>query len=381
MTVEQDKTTILSSIENIYSKVTVPIVVCDQKINAIWKNLKAKEIFNKINLDLILSEENFNNIKNLIDQNKHGMIDACFLPFLGCKINVIPVRHNSFSGAILMFQIFDKTDKESILKQTDNMVSILSSNLRLPMHLITNAVEILNLDIDKFESSDFDKKKIKRSISVVENNTYKMYRVCKNLSELIKFSTGSNYLNKSIVKISDYINNLISNCSDYIKLAGLNVVYNFSSLSDAVNLMLIDCEKIDLAISNIILNSCQYSFKNKNIFINVTVSKYLLTVVIQDEGFGIPKDKLSDIFRPYMILKNKHYVNRGLGIGLTLAKYIINQHDGSIEIDSEEDVGTTVTIKIPIVCDIESNIIQIYSRSGFKSKMSTVAIQFSPLVY
>lgn len=381
MTMEHDKTIILSSIKNIYSEISLPTIVCDNQIVSIWKNAKAEEILNKINLDLILSQENFNNIKDLITNNRPGVIDACFLPFFGCVINIVPIIYNNFSGAILMFQVSNEETQKTIFAKTDNMVALLSSNLRLPMHLITNAVEILNYDINKFQISIPNKEKMQKSISVVENNTYKIYRVCKNLSELIRFSTNSNCFNKSVVKISDYINNLIDSCSSYIKLAGLNLIYNFSSLSGATNLTLLDCEKFDLAISNIILNSCQYSLKNKNIFINVTVSENFLKLIIRDEGFGIPQDKIRDIFRPYTTLKNKYYVSKGLGIGLTLAQYIINKHNGFIKIDSEEDVGTTVTIEIPIVFDIDSNVIQIYSRVSFKRKMSTVDIQFSPLLY
>ena len=337
----------------------------------------ASKLLDKVNLDLILSKDNADYIKKLMIENKHGVFNASFLPFLGCKINIIPVKYNEFLGVVLIFEAI--TEMDFNFDQTDNIVSILSSNLRLPMHLITNAVDILNYDVDKLSVPD--KEKMKKSISVVENNTYKMYRVCKNLSELIRFSNNTNSIDKTVVKISDYINNLIDKCCDYIRLSGLNVVYNFSSLSDAPIWMTIDCEKIDLAISNIILNSCQYSFKNKKITISVTITKYYLTIIIQDEGFGIPKDKIEDVFRPYTSLKNKHYVSQGMGIGLTLAKYIINKHDGTINIESEEDIGTTVTINIPIVCDVDNNVVRLNSGVTFKSKMSTLAIQFSPLIY
>ena len=376
-----DLQNILSSIKIIYSNSSAPVIFCDKNVNFLWGNSQSEKVLEKVNLELILSQEDANKIKNSILKNSNVAINACFLPFLGCKINVLSVKYGNFIGAVLVFDISEGSDMEYIFNNTDYIVSILSSNLRLPIHLITNAIEILNYDIDKmFPEDPENKNKIKKTICVVENNTYKMYRVCKNLSELIRFSTNTNPFNKSVVRISHYINNLIDSCSDWIRLYGLNVVYNFSSLvADSPSWMSIDCEKISLAISNILLNCCQYSNKNKSIFINTTILKDSISITIKDQGFGISKDKLCDIFRPYTALENKHYVNKGMGIGLTLSKYIINQHDGTIFIESEEGIGTTIFVSIPIVCDNSSNVIKVNTGISFKSKMSIVSIQFSPL--
>ena len=377
--INQDLCSFLINIKNIYSPINSPVILCDIDLNSIWRNSSAENIFKKVNIDLILSKDNLMEISKIVEENRHSTINASFLPFLGCKINVTPVKNNNFCGAILIFEISEKDDILSIFNNTDHIVSILSSNLRLPMHLITNALDILNYDIEKMKHEDKDK--IKKSITVVENNTYKMCRICKNLSELIRFSTDSNPFEKSLIKISEYINNLIDGCSNYIRMSGQNVIYNFSSTSDAPRLMMLDCEKFDIAISNIILNSCQNSNKNTKITITVFVTKEVLNITIEDEGFGIAQDKIGDIFRPYTTVENRHYVSKGMGIGLTLAKYIINQHNGTIEVESEVDVGTVVKISIPIVCSIDNKVVKINSFCGFRSKMSTIAVQFSPLSY
>lgn len=389
MTVNKDQAKTISSIKDLYSLANIPIVLCDDHLNCIWENEKTNLTFGKINLDLILSKNNVNQVKELISNNTYGSITATFLPFVGCNINVAPIKNNDFNGVLLMFESVgpnmnksvddDSKENERLYTETDNIVSMLSHNLRLPMHLITNAIENLNVDIKRMQ--DPDKEKIERSISVVENNTYKMCRVCKNLSELIRFSTNTNRFNKSVAKISEYLNSLMSNCAEYVRLAGLNLIYNFSSLPGAPLWILLDREKFELAISNIILNSCQYSNKNKNITVSAVESKESLSIIIEDEGFGIPKDKLEDVFRPYTNFENKYYINKSLGIGLTLTKYIINKHGGTITIDSVEDVGTTVFIDIPIKNNDnnDEHVVRISSSIAFNSKMSTIAIQFSPI--
>lgn len=376
---------ILNSIEIIYSNVNVPIILCNEELLCIWKNKKAEYIFKKINLDLIFSQDNSNDIKSFIEKQECGVIEACFLPFLGCKIIITPIKRNDFVGGILSFEAIDDFYKENLLKQTDKMVSMLSSNLRLPMHLITNALDMLNYDVcsvSKDDSICFDENKLKKYINVIENNTYKMFRVCQNLSELVRFSTDTNPFKKTIIKIKDYISELMNNCCDYIKLSHHQAIYNFTSTEDAAVLMSLDCEKFELAIANVVLNACQYSNRHTNVTLEVVISKDLLRVSISDEGKGIPEDKICDVYRPYTTLSESNIISNGIGIGLTLAKYVVEKHNGSINIFSKEDVGTKVVIEIPAVCEEEDNGKLQMCSSGvlYKSKLSTLMVQFSPLL-
>ena len=198
METNKDKETIISSIKNIYSNMSVPVVLCDKNFVNIWKNSQADKILNKINLDLVLSDENLKDISKFVKYNKHGVINACFLPFLGCKIDVIPVVFNKFAGIILMFETSEDDNSSLLFNNTDNIVSILSSNLRLPMHIINNIINVLNNDINNINSPD--KEKLKKSVEAIENNTYKMYRICTNLSELIRFLLIAILLTKQMLK-------------------------------------------------------------------------------------------------------------------------------------------------------------------------------------
>ncbi len=69
----------------------------------------------------------------------------------------------------------------------------------------------------------------------------------------------------------------------------------------------------------------------------------LVQITVQDTGSGIPKEKLSDVFRPFITTKQG-----GMGIGLTVVKKIISQHGGAVEIESEKGKGTAFTILLPL---------------------------------
>jgi two-component system nitrogen regulation sensor histidine kinase GlnL len=69
----------------------------------------------------------------------------------------------------------------------------------------------------------------------------------------------------------------------------------------------------------------------------------MVTVEIQDNGPGIPEDQIDRIFTPFFTTKT-----RGCGLGLAICQKIINEHQGSLRVNSRPDQGTTFTISLPL---------------------------------
>jgi len=93
-------------------------------------------------------------------------------------------------------------------------------------------------------------------------------------------------------------------------------------------------------------NSIKYSPKNSKIEINSKSSKNKVTISVMDEGIGIASDDLVHIFdRFYRAEKSR--TEKGYGLGLSIAKKIIEQHKGEIEVKSEVNKGTTFTVILP----------------------------------
>lgn len=103
---------------------------------------------------------------------------------------------------------------------------------------------------------------------------------------------------------------------------------------------------IHLAVSNIVLNACKYS-DNKPVNIAIGVDQKEVLILIKDRGIGIPEEDMPYIYDPFFRASNtKQY--EGYGIGLPLALNIIRIHDGKLSIQSLEQQGTTVEIRLPI---------------------------------
>jgi signal transduction histidine kinase len=104
-----------------------------------------------------------------------------------------------------------------------------------------------------------------------------------------------------------------------------------------------DGKQLQQVVWNLIMNAMQAIPDRGTITIRTQLSGNLMDIIIHDSGVGIPKDLQSIVFKPFYTSKHK-----GTGLGLTICSRIVQQHGGSILIDSSPGEGTTVRVRIPV---------------------------------
>ncbi|EKD75952.1 MAG: integral membrane sensor signal transduction histidine kinase [uncultured bacterium] len=124
--------------------------------------------------------------------------------------------------------------------------------------------------------------------------------------------------------------------------------------------LLVDKEKISLAMNNLIDNAIKYSHKDGKVEIHLAAAATGICGYVRDHGLGIPKKLQTEVFTKFFrgsnILK---VVTEGSGLGLFLVKDIIVKHDGNITFKSEENVGTTFNFTLPYEQKTQTNPISI----------------------
>jgi signal transduction histidine kinase len=116
-----------------------------------------------------------------------------------------------------------------------------------------------------------------------------------------------------------------------------------TELGDDLPLISIDQEQIKMALANLIKNSIEaMQDKLKTLKITSCISDGRLEIQVSDTGKGIPKDKIKNIFDPFFTSKT-----RGPGVGLTLTSKIIQEHRGTVSVESEPGKGTVFLIRLP----------------------------------
>jgi len=194
-----------------------------------------------------------------------------------------------------------------------------------------SAEHLINVYSDKSENFDTA---LKESTSYIIHEVENLRRIAHEFLEISK----EGELQKDILDLQDIINETISPykkiLTERIQIKEHIRGQDFRFSGDKV--------KIKIALRNILTNAIEAIHKKGVISISLSRQNNTLKIVIQDTGAGIGQDMLNRIFEPDFSTKDV-----GTGLGLPIAKKIIENHDGSIEAFSQENKGTTITIRLP----------------------------------
>lgn len=173
-------------------------------------------------------------------------------------------------------------------------------------------------------------------------------------NKLLILSKGGEHINLSNVDLYK----LLADTAKFV-LIGSSITFNISQLNKDCCCIVADENLISQVLHNIILNAKQAMSESGNINIVISLedlqekgNRPYIKISIKDEGPGIDKEQIEKIFEPFFTTKNG-----GTGLGLYIAKSIIEKHDGIIKVFSENGAGTEFVIYLPYSnkCVLEKN--------------------------
>ena len=116
--------------------------------------------------------------------------------------------------------------------------------------------------------------------------------------------------------------------------------------------VLCDAAQIEQVLLALIMNAADALPQGGNVWLTTSFSRedQRVTVVVRDDGIGIPADLLPHLFEPFLTTKE---TGRGVGLGLAISQSILERHSGNIEVQSDLGRGTTFTVTLPWDADPE----------------------------
>jgi len=220
-----------------------------------------------------------------------------------------------------------------------NFFTNISHELRTPLTLILNPIEELARKEDLSEQG-------RSYVDIVRKNANRMARFINQLLDLRKVQSGRASLNMAQVDLVA----LLKTVSGYFEeTARQNNIELQLDSSKAVMLVLADAEKLDIVIYNLLSNAFKFSPPGKKIRMEVTDPEggEALTIIIHDQGPGVPADKLREIFELYYQGVDKDASRfRGTGIGLALSKEMVELHEGKISASVNSDGGLSICVEL-----------------------------------
>lgn len=181
-----------------------------------------------------------------------------------------------------------------------------------------------------------------RLISINEE-VIRITNLVDELRKLAKFDKEKNNLNKQIVDLKKYIKSIAYNYEGKALEKNIIIKYKLEDIK-----ALIDKEKFAQVIINILANAIKYNNGNNEIYISSFKKDDNIVISIKDYGVGIAKSEQKNIFeRFYRVDKSRGANEKGMGVGLTIAKSIVNAHGGEIKVYSEINKGSEFIITLP----------------------------------
>lgn len=211
-------------------------------------------------------------------------------------------------------------DKKELKKSLEDISHQLKTPLTSIIIMLDNIIE--NPSMDDITKSEFIKD-IKREI----DNINSLVQV---LLKLSKFDSNTINFNKELVKVDDIINKAISNVSLLCDLKNVDVNYESSECKINVDKMW----EVE-AITNILKNCVEHAFNDTTVDIKVSDNNIYTCIEIKDTGDIIDKEDIKHIFDRFYKCKNSK--SDSIGIGLSLAKSIIENDNGIISVESDKD--------------------------------------------
>lgn len=217
------------------------------------------------------------------------------------------------------------------LSAIGSMIGSVVHDFRSPLTALRGYAGMLtNLNLNDSERADYGR-------YVIEECDRLNYMV----SELLEFTRGGGFeLEPTSIRVRPFIEGLADRVHAHFGSRGVRVELDLDDTEE----IFVNKERMDRALWNVAANACQAMPKGGVVRIRVHGSDDAVTLSIEDEGGGIPEEVRHRIFEPFF----SHGKAEGIGLGMLIARKIVEEHGGSIAVDSEEGVGTVVRFELPL---------------------------------
>ncbi len=305
-------------------------------------DVKARDLFGRPILELN-TFPTLEPLINLLGEEIKGVFrkELSIKENLTLEISTIPMAFGEEKLGTLVI-LHDITREKIIERMKTEFVSLSAHQLRTPLSAIKWTLRML-LDGDLGEITKEQREFIEKTYTSNE----RMIALINDLLDITRIEEGRYLYRPILTEIEPVIQFVINSCKEEIERK--KIILDFKKSEEKLPKVMIDVEKIRLAVQNILDNALKYTLSNGQIAVAVRRVEKEIEISVKDSGIGIPKDQQARIFTKFFRGANVLRMETdGSGLGLFITKNIIEAHGGKIWFESKEGDGTTFYFTLPI---------------------------------
>lgn len=228
------------------------------------------------------------------------------------------------------------TLEQEMNKLRDDFIATLTHDLRTPLLAAIQTLKFF-LDGTLGELNENQEKFLDTMLSSNKD----MLGLVNALLEVYKYESGQLVLHKDKFQLDELISKCVEELTPLATQKQINVEYTKTSIE-----IFADKQELRRVISNLLGNALNYTKENGNIKVSLKVKDSQAIVEVEDNGVGIPKEDIPNMFRRFS-QGTKKKRSTGTGLGLYLSRQIVEAHGGKISLKSEVGKGSTFTFEVP----------------------------------
>lgn len=237
-------------------------------------------------------------------------------------------------------------EAQEAIQTRDQLMLTVSHDLKNPLSAIKGYANFLQRRVSRMDAPEAEW--LDDGLVKIDTTTKKMSALLNEMLDFARLQAGQTLdLDQ---RSTDLIAVVSQTVAEYQQATEHHCIYVTASVPELVGLY--DTARLERVLANLLANAIKYSPEGGEIMVEVEhtiqAGEYWAVINVQDRGLGIPPADLPHIFDPFRRAGNVLGRVRGTGMGLTIARRIVEQHGGTLTVTSVEGAGSTFTIRLPM---------------------------------
>lgn len=222
-------------------------------------------------------------------------------------------------------------------KENQKVFGKLTHNLKNPVGVISSFSEMMLEDLE-----DYTSEKLTKFLKAINNSAKFSLNFLNAIAKFSQVKSSEFELNLEKVNLIELMDNIVTKLVEKADNKNITILKNYHKKELFLNM---DASEMGIALYNVLDNAIRYSSENTTVTIAINQNKEAIEISCLDEGIGISEDNLAPIFEPFFVVNTYDTEKiKCIGLGLTVAKMIVEKHAGNLRVKSKLNQGSEFTI-------------------------------------